>query len=273
LEVANQQVQAGFQSQITAARTPALKREMAKRLLRFARETTDTATSYAYYRAAQRIATAAFAPDLVMEAIHTIAEHYLIDAEKEEQAALVELAANAGDPAALEQLLGFVRDMIRDALKTASYPQAIKLADFAEATVRQKNADKVWLEEISAERREIVAAQEAAGILQVQADDPQANYRLGRFLCCVLGDWTAGLPRLAKGSEPGCQAAAKADQAGVANPAAKKKLGDAWWDAAETMAGDTAWQVKLRARARGYYEAALPHLPPAQKQAIQQRLR
>ena len=70
-------------------------------------------------------------------------------------------------------------------------------------------------------------------MLAANADDPEANLTLGKFLCLDQDDWDAGLPHLAgRGSTPALDLAAKS-LAMPADAAAIVALGDAWWEAAD----------------------------------------
>ena len=89
-------------------------------------------------------------------------------------------------------------------------------------------------------RAESAVAHAAAEVLSRNPDDPAANLNMGRYRCITLGDWEAGLPLLAKGSDAELRALAlKSVPAAGAKmddtAAADQMLTDAngWWDWAE----------------------------------------
>lgn len=98
----------------------------------------------------------------------------------------------------------------------------------------------------------IAAARQA---LKANPSDPAANLAVGRFLCFEKGDWGAGLPMLAKGSDAGLREMAAKDL-GVADVAiARTVLGHDWWDYATGQSGEA--RVRCRERAAYWYRVSL----------------
>jgi hypothetical protein len=101
--------------------------------------------------------------------------------------------------------------------------------------------------------------------------DPDACLAAGRLACLQKGDWDAGLPLLAAGSDAGLADLARADLRKPLAPGAQLEVGDRWWDRAEGETGQA--QAQLRARARFWYRQALPNLTAADRGKVENRLK
>jgi hypothetical protein len=151
------------------------------------------------------------------------------------------------------------------------------LAPLAEAAARKAQpasfaaAVGARLEEVKAARADYEAAQPARAALQEKPDDPEANLAVGKYLCFRKGDWDAGLPLLARGSDQALQDLAHADLARPAAAADRRKAGDGWWDlAAKTPA---LGKTQLQRRACYWYRQALPGLAGLTQDKVAERLR
>ncbi|QOV88690.1 SUMF1/EgtB/PvdO family nonheme iron enzyme [Humisphaera borealis] len=105
--------------------------------------------------------------------------------------------------------------------------------------------------------------------LKTAPEDPDANATVGKYKCLVRGDFDAGLPMLAKGSDGPLKAIAAADLKNPATPEAQRELGDQWWDMAakQPLAADGC-----KARAGFWYAKAQPQLTGLVKTMVDQRL-
>ncbi|MCH8045262.1 MAG: NPCBM/NEW2 domain-containing protein [Planctomycetes bacterium] len=106
----------------------------------------------------------------------------------------------------------------------------------------------------------------AIATLKQKPDDAPANLQIGKYLCFLRGDWKRGLALLVKGGH----AIAKQESAVADDPSAQKKVGDAWWDLAETKTGHTKTHIK--ARAVKWYQRASPKLAGLSKLTAQRRV-
>ncbi len=101
--------------------------------------------------------------------------------------------------------------------------------------------------------------EEARAKLEIAPGDPQANLTLGEFLCFTQGDWQQGLAYLAKGSDGELKELARKDKSSPrSDPTEQVKLGDAWWDLAQSIKGEE--KAALTIRAGYWYEKALPKM-------------
>lgn len=110
----------------------------------------------------------------------------------------------------------------------------------------------------------------ALAVLKKTPDDPAANLEAGRYFCLVKGDWTRGLPMLAKGSDAAVKALA-AKELAAAKTAGGAELGDAWWEAADREP-TALWKSPMHERAVFWYRQALNDAKGLARVKIEKRI-
>ncbi len=113
-------------------------------------------------------------------------------------------------------------------------------------------------------------ALKAEAALAANPNDPAANLSLGRYLAFQKNEWTAAMPRLAKGSDATLKTLAEKELAEPRTGPEKMELGDAWFDAAPKMA---LLKKNLLDRATHWYVQAWPSLDGASKDKLRERFR
>lgn len=108
---------------------------------------------------------------------------------------------------------------------------------------------------------------EARALLARNPDDLDANQEVGEFECLVKGNWTAGLPLLARGDDRVLRSLAKADLNRAGNETA---VGDGWYEYADKLNGIEKRNALLRARK--WYTAALAIESGLTKAKVSKRL-
>jgi hypothetical protein len=128
-------------------------------------------------------------------------------------------------------------------LRSRRYGEAARLAALADATARKLQVASL-IDEAKLRAAEMRQIQDEWGRMQPLAlrlrenpDDEKANAVMGRFHCFLAGDWDAGLPLLARGSDTALQRLAREELAAPAKGSAWLALADGWWDQAEKMIG------------------------------------
>ena len=106
--------------------------------------------------------------------------------------------------------------------------------------------------------------------LQADPSDADANLVVGRFLCFDKGDWTAGVPMLAKGSDAALAKLAAEDASVSDVPITRIVLGHDWWDYAATVQG--AARVRCQERAAFWYLTSLPDAPSDERPELQKQI-
>jgi hypothetical protein len=114
-------------------------------------------------------------------------------------------------------------------------------------------------------------AQKAKAALARDANDAEAAWIWGRFLCLYRNEWLTGLPFWAKGGDREGVASAGQDLAAAFDTEGRIKTGDAWWDLAENEPALRPRQL-LRERAAYWYGLALPQATGFTKIRIEKRI-
>jgi hypothetical protein len=114
------------------------------------------------------------------------------------------------------------------------------------------------------------AVLKASETLKTAPNDPAANLAVGKYECFQKGDWQHGLAALALGDDPELKSLAKKDTEGPASADEQASLGDDWWNLADKQGPGAKKQIQ--ARARYWYEKALPELSGLVKAKVEKRL-
>lgn len=117
------------------------------------------------------------------------------------------------------------------------------------------------------EEEEAVRAEAA---LAANPNDAAASLTLGKYLAFQKNEWTAALPRLAKGSDPTLKSLAERELAGPRTGTEKVELGDAWADAVKSL---PLLKKNLQDRAATWHVRAWPALDGAGKDKLRERFR
>ena len=265
-----------------AESSPAAAKELTNELLRQAqqmrhRATPDDVTSR-YALLTEVISLAASDHDFAtaLGAARDLADHYDVDGP----ALKLDLVARASrepvDPPRIASLVRAIFDVSDDAVSAGDLPGAASVLSQAD-TLARKSKDVALateaqrrrkdLRELQAQYRSLAAALET---LRQTPDDPAPNLTVGRFRCLVAGDFSAGLPLLAKSADANLRALAARDLRGAATPDAQAELADAWWALAEQNVGRV--QTNLRSRSAYWYRQALSGLGGLKRTLAMKRL-
>jgi hypothetical protein len=193
----------------------------------------DPVTRYVLLTEGRELAARAGNGPVACAAIDDLAADYDVDACRLKAAALGRAgqAVKADDVRELAELCLSVLD---EGIAADNYTACTEVIKVAEAAVRL--AKDVPLNQLVAERKkeldnikkESEAAKAVAEVLKDKPDDPDANLKLGKFLCLIKGDWERGLPLLVKGSDAGLRDLALRDLNRPATPLGLKDVADAW---------------------------------------------
>jgi hypothetical protein len=120
-------------------------------------------------------------------------------------------------------------------------------------------------------KAELLDVKPALQTLAGKPDDPAACAVVGRYRCFTRGEWDQGLPLLAKGGDPLLKAAAEADATAPEDATGQAAVGDAWWAAAQKLAG--AAKAGAAARADHWYARALPALQGISRLRLEKKIK
>ncbi len=256
---------------------PGDKKALAKKLLKQANETKDDITArFVLLRETRDLAAEGNDSDTSIEAIDLMAAEYQIEPFPMKTAALVVAGKAARSAEDLKRVAATYLKLAEDAMAADEYQLAAqsagrasvlgKAAKFTPLVVRAEARSK----EIAEVKAKFEGVKKAREVLASNADDPAANTTVGQYTCIAKGEWAAGLPLLAKGTEGRLRELARADLSGPTVAGEQLSIADGWWDLAQRERGKP--QEHLRQRALYWYEQAEPQLTGLQKVKVNQRL-
>ena len=260
-----------------AAKTTAQKQALAKKLFQKAKETEPKdAARFVLLRLSRDIAAQALDGQTAFQAIDEMDQSFQIDALEMKLAVLTTGASAEQTAEQHDTIAKMAADLSEKAVASENFPLAKQLNELALAEAR-KGRDPRLTSRASHRRAEIDelakaydAVQAAAAVLDKTPTDPDANLTLGKYKCFSKADWEKGLPMLALGSDEQLKTLAKKELGGAASSAEQTKLGDGWWDLAETQEGTA--KTQMQGRARYWYAKALPGATGLVKDKLEKRL-
>ena len=203
---------------------------------------------------------------LVAAAVDAMAGQFQMNALAAKASLLKKFAAGPATPARIRSFVRGSRPVVEQAVAAGDYETAAALANLA-WQMCQGPRGKEYRSEAIARREEVQEAaarheqiQAAEETLQKDPDNGPANLLLGRWYCAAGKDWPRGIQCLAKSADPELQAVARTDMATSPKDAAEQaKVGDAWWDLAQSQAGRD--RALCLARAGFWYQKAAARMP------------
>jgi len=227
----------------------------------------DDAISYALLKLAHDVAVEIDDVEKALAAIDQLGQKFQIDSlsmKADSLTALLESktgVAASNREAMVERLFGLIDQAIAaDNFDVAT--RFVVLARVVSKGLRDGGGASKLVAARAKQIEELKQAQEpiqkATAVLETSPDDPQANETVGRYLCFGKGDWTAGLPKLAKAVDPGLKLLAGNDLAAPQDPIQQVAVADSWWDLADRQSGRAQQQIRLHAA--HWYRLAQPKL-------------
>jgi len=267
-----------FHDDISAARTPAARVELAQKLFNYADQTrSDPAARYTLLTLSRDLAADAGEQLMIVQAVDALAEEYQVDRLKIKADAFEKAGRSAATPQVLGAVMEGTRSLVDDAVRQSRYDIAEDLAEMCLAGARRlRSRDLVaqcsaLLNEVNAKKRRFDAAQRALETLKVDPEDAEANLSLGKYLVLTKRDWQQGLPHLARGSDERLADAANLELSKPADPHTKIAIAELWLKLSAANRGEESQQRYLR-RAIRWYEKALPELESLEKIATAKKL-
>lgn len=251
--------------------------DLAGKLLKQAEETNDDpAARFVLLREARDIAAKASDAALASRAVDEMATRYDVPLLKAKLEMLELLDKSATTVAAANPVLEIAMSAAEGAVDANDYDSAgkfLKLAASAAAKVKVAasiNAVSLRTKEIDRIKSEYEKIKPDLETLKIKTNDADAAERAGRFFCLLKGDWTVGLPLLAKCKDEKLAALAKQDSGNPETAKAKVELADAWHDFAQTLDKDIQSETMLRAA--HWYKDALSDLTGLTKTRVEKRV-
>jgi hypothetical protein len=265
-----------------ARTTPADQAELGSALLELAEKTKDDPTA-AYVLLRQAIDMAARGGDTAAasRAIDALVGQYAVAPipTKLQALLLLDKGTRAVDTYKAIFELGWAAS--GDAIDADDYDSAAGILKVAgNAAIRSKstpNASRVAtrtrdVERLRAEHRRVKPDIDK---LRTTPDDADAAERVGRFACFWKGNWSAGLPLLAKSKDEKLRTLATKDLAfekvdAATDAMARVEIGDAWWAYSTTL--DKANQAEVQAHAADSYRKVAREITGLAKIRVDKRI-
>jgi serine/threonine protein kinase len=258
---ASQLMRDTFEADLAQASTPAEKSELATRLLSVATEIKDDlAGRYVILEEVTGLAMDAGDFAMGLDAIDRMARSFAIEPWSKKYDWLAACADTAKTSGQRRAAATEVFELAKEAYEASQFEHADRLCTLAESEGK-KAAPFPLIKQIRLLDAEIAkrlvafkAYEKAMQKLAADGTDRGANLAAGRYECFVLGDWDAGLAKLAASSDADLQALAAKELAAPSAPEQQVGVADGWWDLAEGEAGPTA--ASLHRHAADWYEKA-----------------
>jgi WD40 repeat protein len=265
---------------VASAETDEAKIAKAEEMIRVAKEPgTKQVNRFALLRRATDLAKTAGDAALMLRAVDEMEQMFEFDADNARAALLTALARNVRSPKSVETLMRQSEDFLDEAVLRDRVDLAYNLATTLRDTVPSKGTTgKAYRKQLNDRYnalRKLQASwkrmQQARTTLESNADDPDANLAVGRYLSLTRGDFAAAVEYLAKSDDAPLKAAAEKDLAaqGSDDAAVLLAAGDAWYELADA---DPANNAGYYARAHHFYEPIAGDLGSLDKLRVETRL-
>jgi len=252
---------------IDEVRDPKQRLAVARELLRLARESHGKPTErFVMYSAAVKLAQAVGHLDMAFDLVEEVGRYYEINTLQAKSDVYQDLAKRAIEPTAVKKLVTKSAELTRQALEADDYITALAVARAA-YTATAKDAGQKW-RTAAYKQREYVDRlytrwnryKMALKRLETEPDHAISRQFVARWHA-ERGEYAAALQHAAKGADPKLGPLAARDIAAAEEQDATKQiaLGDAWWQAAESLADNADQQLAL-SRAGHWYQRARPHV-------------
>ena len=212
-----------------------------------------------------------------LTAIDRLDEQFEVDAIAKKAEFLTAAAARAATSTdTAKPFVLAATKMANDAARTERFDEAIEALRLANTAARRAGLNDLArlalqrrreLEKINEQFAPVIKAREA---LAKDADDPSANFYVGRWEAFVQGDWAKGLASLKRGSNAVLKKLASDELADPQQADARVALADQWWDL--SLKTDGVMRDQIQKHAIEWYKKALPDLSGLATQAAQQRI-
>lgn len=246
-------------------RAPAERKDLAKRLLDLAEKTNDDPPGrFTMLQDARDFAIEGLDPALAMQAVEALVRYYEFDSTEQRLQTLEKLATAPLTTTVQRSVVEQAFAASDATLDLDDYDTALKMTQIAAAAARKANSAPgvdeadLRLTQIRRLQQEFIEVKSALGRVAATPEDAAANLAVGRYRCLVQGRWDAGLPFLARGSDPGLKAAAQAELEPPGVEPNNLKIANLWWTASQSLAEPDRRYAE--SRARHWYRSALAGL-------------
>jgi len=256
-----------------AKKSPADRAALAQKLLQKGIETNDDpASKFVFLKEARDVAMAAGDAETALRAAGEMAKAFAVDGPALKLAVVTKLAPTVRDPEAARSLAKSCIAMVAEAVRADGYEAAASLVAKAEGLARVAQ-DASVATRLADLKREVGSLKDEYARVKPMLEKPGSGDEdaVGRYLCFVKGDWSAGLPHLVAGAKAPLKAIVDRDVLNPVEPDKQLELADAWADLAQKER--SAWRKsRIQLRVRYWLEKAQPGATGVVKLKIEKKL-
>jgi hypothetical protein len=265
-----------YAQEIAKARDAESKSALAARINEVVSEEHDPAAKYVLLWKALELATQAGDADAACGAIDQIAAAWNVDVLKLRAKTLTDVARNLRTPESRTDAARRMEAVAQEAIIAREFDLARTMRELAVGTA-QRGSDPALAKLLAARSGDIgrIKSAEArvkpsVSALKDNPSDPAANLAVGRCESFLEGNWSAGLPKLARSGDSTLKSLAQKDLADPTDPTARLELADQWWDLSKRE--DEPARRNIQLHATGLYRQAVAKLIGLAKVRAQQRI-
>lgn len=269
-------IEDAFSTQL-AQEQPHGRLALASRLVRQAEESDGAAERFVFLDQARRLAAEGGEPALALLAADRLAASFDIDDDFVRIATLTTACPHIRSPLRLATCVQMAATTARNATQVAAFDPLSELYAELLSAVRDSK-DAALVRQVQADRQRmnhyrslLTGSLEAETALATKADDAEANWKRGLYLCLVREDWPQAMAHLAKSNQSAIAKPAVALAEDFDDFGNQLALADAWWGMGEETNDETAAGM-LREAARHWYRAALPRAAGVDLAKVRERL-
>lgn len=273
---ANKLIQDVYGSQMIRATTSALRARLAARLLDAARQEPNANNRYELLETTLHWGELAGNLREADAAITELSTHYDVDRVKLEEQAVQRVFVQARAQRQFRELASGTESLVEASVQAGRYRRALQVARLGLAAAKRAG-DRGLQAELGAQAQRTTQIESAyvkvlPSLAQLKKNpaDAKASLAVGKFKCFEASDWSAGLPLLARCSDPTLRALAIKELAGPATATQELALGDGWWRVAPQQG--TAMELAIRQHAGVWYTKAEPSLKGLERTLVADRL-
>lgn len=261
-----------------ASRDAGIKKNLAADLLKEAgNPANDAASRYVLLTLAANAGAEAGDPHTALEAIAKMERLYRTRTSNLRMQVLSQSQRSAREPEEFAVVAHGYADLVMAAIREDNYEVARQAAQQG-LSVAMRTRDQAFIAPFRDLRGTVNDAQRvyqtvapSFQALQSNPDNPEANLAVGRYLAFLKGDWSEGLPHLAKGSDREIAAAAHTDLGAPQEAESRLALGNAWYAIAERESNENM-KNGIILRAAEHYRSVIPTLEGLAKRRIEVRI-
>jgi hypothetical protein len=260
-----------------AKKTPKAMLTLAVKLYEQGQEASKLEERFVLLREARDLAARALNTELALRAIDALGRGFTVKTADMKRAVLDKIAGATRVSTTLRAVAEAALAATDEAVAQDDLDAALRLGELARKAGAKVNSValtgrvKARLKELETLRDDFPAVKAARAKLKRNPDDPEANVKVGKYLCLAQGKWDEGLALLAKGGDAKLKALAEKVAGEPAKPADRVAVADLFWGWADREQGSA--RDRLQEQARAWYWKGLPELDGLDKVRVEKRLR